>query len=457
METILSFVAGLVLASIITYLIARKDKANSTALLVKDLEYTQKELAEVRTDSKKQLEDQQTEFERRNKEQREQLESQFRSMLKQQNESNQQALENQRELFNTSIQEMKASVKSTTEETLKHRQEEFAKSSEESLSHLLSPLKKDLEDMRNSVNDNSKEQSSLKSSMEAQIKHLINQADKTATSADNLADALKNRGKVHGDWGEQVLEDILTGSGLIEGVQYEKQRNVKDEENANLRPDVIVHLPDNKNIIIDSKASLKAYADAMNATTEEERTNLMKENFRSVKKHVDELADKNYPKLVDNALPYVFMFIPNEGAYVMALNHDPGLLQYAYKKGILIVNPTNLMMALNIVLISWQQTQQEDNCKKIIELANGMYDKLINVVDSFSDLGNQLTTASKTYAKGMSQLSEGNGNLLSKTETLKGLGITSTKKRKKVLAKGMADALPEATETEEVSYEETDN
>ena len=457
METILSFVAGLVLASIITYLIARKDKANSTALLVKDLEYTQKELAEVRTDSKKQLEDQQTEFERRNKEQREQLESQFRSMLKQQNESNQQALENQRELFNTSIQEMKASVKSTTEETLKHRQEEFAKSSEESLSHLLSPLKKDLEDMRNSVNDNSKEQSSLKSSMEAQIKHLINQADKTATSADNLADALKNRGKVHGDWGEQVLEDILTGSGLIEGVQYEKQRNVKDEENANLRPDVIVHLPDNKNIIIDSKASLKAYADAMNATTEEERTNLMKENFRSVKKHVDELADKNYPKLVDNALPYVFMFIPNEGAYVMALNHDPGLLQYAYKKGILIVNPTNLMMALNIVLISWQQTQQEDNCKKIIELANGMYEKLVGVVDSFSDLGNQLTTASKTYAKGMSQLSEGNGNLLSKTETLKGLGITSTKKRKKVLAKGMADALPEATETEEVSYEETDN
>ena len=457
METILSFVAGLVLASIITYLIARKDKANSTALLVKDLEHTQKELAEVRTDSKKQLEDQQTEFERRNKEQREQLESQFRSMLKQQNESNQQALENQRELFNTSIQEMKASVKSTTEETLKHRQEEFAKSSEESLSHLLDPLKQNLKDMKQSVEDNKEKQISLQSAMETQIKSLIDQTNKTSESANSLADALKNRGKVHGDWGEQVLEDILTGSGLIEGVQYEKQRNVKDEENANLRPDVIVHLPDNKNIIIDSKASLKAYADAMNATTEEERTNLMKENFRSVKKHVDELADKNYPKLVDNALPYVFMFIPNEGAYVMALNHDPGLLQYAYKKGILIVNPTNLMMALNIVLISWQQTQQEDNCKKIIELANGMYDKLINVVDSFSDLGNQLTTASKTYAKGMSQLSEGNGNLLSKTETLKGLGITSTKKRKKVLAKGMADALPEATETEEVSYEETDN
>jgi DNA recombination protein RmuC len=453
METILSFVAGLVLASFITYLFARKDKANSTALLVKDLEHTQKELADVRIESEKQLAGQKAEFERRSNEQREQLEKQFENMLNQQKESNRQALETQRELFGKSIEEMKASVKSTTEETLKHRQDEFAKSSEESLSHLLDPLKQNLKDMKQSVEDNKEKQISLQSAMETQIKSLIDQTNKTSESANSLADALKNRGKVHGDWGEQVLEDILTGSGLIEGVQYEKQQNVKDEDNANLRPDVIVHLPDKKNIIIDSKASLKAYADAMNAPTEEQRIECMKEHFRSVKKHVDELADKNYPKLVDNALPYVFMFIPNEGAYVMALNHDPGLLQYAYKKGILIVNPTNLMMALNIVLISWQQTQQEDNCKKIIELANGMYDKLINVVDSFSDLGNQLTTASKTYAKGMSQLSEGNGNLLGRAQKLKGLGITSTKKRSKVLAKGMADALPEATETEEVSYE----
>ena len=457
METILSFVAGLVLASIITYLIARKDKANSTALLVKDLEHTQKELAEVRTDSKKQLEDQQTEFERRNKEQREQLESQFRSMLKQQNESNQQALENQRELFNTSIQEMKASVKSTTEETLKHRQEEFAKSSEESLSHLLNPLKQDLENMKKSVNENSKEQVSLKSAMETHISELLKQTSKTAESADNLADALKNRGKVHGDWGEHVLEDILEESGLREGVEYEKQNSVKDENNVSRRPDVIVHLADGKNIIIDAKTSLTAYTEALGAETEVDRNEFMKEHYRSVKKHVDELADKNYQQLVDNALPYALMFIPNEGAYVMALNHDPGLLQYAYKKGVLVVNPTNLMMALNIVVISWQQTRQENNCQEIIRQANGMYEKIVGLVDSFTLLGNQLSTVNTTYKTAWGQLCEGNGNLYGRAEKLKGLGVTSKKKRSKVLAKGMADALPEAAETEEESYEETDN
>ena len=429
-NVIIAFVAGLVLASIITYLIARKE-------------------------SEKQLEKQQADFERRNKEQREQLENRFKDMLDQQKESNRQALDSQRELFNTSIQEMKASVKSTTEETLKHRQEEFAKSSEESLSQLLNPLKKDLESMKKSVDDNKEKQISLQGAMEAQINTLINHTSKTAESANSLADALKNRGKVHGDWGEQVLEDILEGSGLNEGVEYDKQYNVKGEDNANLRPDVIVHLPDGKNIIIDSKASLKAYTEALGAETEADRNELMKEHYRSVKKHVDELAAKNYPQLVENALPYVFMFIPNEGAYVMALNHDPGLLQYAYKKGILIVNPTNLMMALNIVYVSWQQTRQEDNCKEIIRQANGLYEKIVGLVDSFTELGGQLATATKTYAKGMNQLSEGSGNLLGRAEKLKGLGVTSTKKRSKVLAKGMTDTLPEAKETEEVAYEET--
>ena len=141
------------------------------------------------------------------------------------------------------------------------------------------------------------------------------------------------------------------------------------------------------------------------------------------------------------------MFIPNEGAYMMALNQDPSLMQYAYNKGIIIVNPTNLMLTLHLVLIAWQQTRQEDNCKVILDQASKMYDKMVTVVDSFTTLGNQLQTASKTYNEAMGQLSEGRGNLLKQTEGLKELGVKSTKKRTKQLGRGIIDALPGAEES----------
>ena len=149
---------------------------------------------------------------------------------------------------------------------------------------------------------------------------------------------------------------------------------------------------------------------------------------------------------MENAMQYKLMFIPNEGAYMMALNQDPSIMQYAYNKGIIIVNPTNLMLTLHLVLIAWQQTRQEDNCRLILEQASKMYDKMITVVDSFTQLGNQLKTANGTYEKAMGQLSEGNGNLLRQTEVLKGLGIKSTKKRNKQLGRNVVNALPEAEE-----------
>ena len=142
-----------------------------------------------------------------------------------------------------------------------------------------------------------------------------------------------------------------------------------------------------------------------------------------------ELTDKRYQNYVDNAMPYVLMFIPNEGAYVMALNENPRLLQEAYRQGVIIVNPTNLMMTLHLVLIAWQQTRQEDNCRRIIEDATKMYEKMITVVDSFTTMGAQLSTVSTTYNRAMGQLAEGRGNLLRQMEGLKELGVTSTKKR----------------------------
>lgn len=369
-------------------------------------------------------------------------------MLEQQQKAQSQALEDQRKLFDQSLNAMKESIKNTTGEMLKMSQTEFAQTSKERMAQILDPLKNELNEMRKSVNANKDKQIELNSSLEGRIQELVKQTSLTAASATTLADALKNRGKVHGDWGEHVLESILEDSGLREGIEFQTQYIVKDEANANLRPDVIINCPDGKHIIIDAKTSITAYSEALGAETDIEREEKAKLHLKSVKAHVDELAKKDYQVYVDNAMQYKLMFIPNEGAYMMALNQDPSLMQYAYNKGIIIVNPTNLMLTLHLVLIAWQQTRQEDNCKVILEQASKMYDKMVTVVDSFTTLGNQLQTASKTYNEAMGQLSEGRGNLLKQTEGLKELGVKSTKKRTKQLGRGIIDALPGAEESQ---------
>jgi len=369
-------------------------------------------------------------------------------MLEQQQKAQSQALEDQRKLFDQSLNAMKESIKNTTGEMLKMSQTEFAQTSKERMAQILDPLKNELNEMRKSVNANKDKQIELNSSLEGRIQELVKQTSLTAASATTLADALKNRGKVHGDWGEHVLESILEDSGLREGIEFQTQYIVKNEANANLRPDVIINCPDGKHIIIDAKTSITAYSEALGAETDIEREEKAKLHLKSVKAHVDELAKKDYQVYVDNAMQYKLMFIPNEGAYMMALNQDPSLMQYAYNKGIIIVNPTNLMLTLHLVLIAWQQTRQEDNCKVILEQASKMYDKMVTVVDSFTTLGNQLQTASKTYNEAMGQLSEGRGNLLKQTEGLKELGVKSTKKRTKQLGRGIIDALPGAEESQ---------
>lgn len=448
MDTSIIIVLVLVAAAaVIAWLIVKMRKQTPELVaLQKDLEHAQNELRTTKEQAQARIQEEQQANEQRMKTQREQLQDQYRQMLDQQREAQREALENQHKLFEKTIDEMKESMKSTTEETLKKRQEEFAHSSGEHLAQILDPLKRDLESMQKSVTENKEKQIELQTSMETRIGELLKQTSLTAESANTLADALKNRGKVHGDWGEHVLESILEDSGLREGIEFSVQNNVKDEGNANLRPDVTINCPDGKHIIIDAKTSITAYSEALGADTDIEREEKAKLHFKSVKAHVDELAKKDYQTYVDNAMQYALMFIPNEGAYMMALNQDPSIMQYAYNKGVIIVNPTNLMLTLHLVLIAWQQTRQEDNCKAIIEQAGKMYDKMMTVVDSFTTLGNQLTVATKTYSEAMGQLSEGKGNLLRQTEGLKELGVKSTKKRTKQLNRGIVEALPSGEE-----------
>lgn len=322
---------------------------------------------------------------------------------------------------------MREQFENSSRKLLRERQEELKQVNREEVGKIVDPVRQQMEEMRKLLTSTKEGSDRNISTLEGALKLMVEQTQMLGKEANTLADALRNRGKVHGDWGEQVLSDILEGSGLRPDIEYLTQVSYKGAHGNELRPDVVICCADSKRIIVDSKVSIKAYTDALGAENDEEREAAVKLNYQSVKQHVRELADKQYPKYVENSMAYVLMFIPNEGSYIMAMNYDRSLAQDAFRQGVIIVNPTNLMLALNLVLQTWQSTRQEDNCRKIIEAANGLYDKVIGLSDTMNSLDSQMATVCRTMDTARKQLSEGQGNVLRRVEGLKELGVTSTK------------------------------
>lgn len=334
---------------------------------------------------------------------------------------------NREALFNAELSAMKSQFEAVSARLLKERSEEFKDENREHMETFTKPLLKELDNMREMLGRTKEGNDKNIAELNGAIKTMVEQSRKLGIDAENLADALKNRGKVQGDWGEVVLANILSDSGLRENLEYFTQKSYTDENGRELRPDVVVKCSDGSNVIVDSKVSLTAYTDYVSAENDEAREAACKENLASIVKHVDELANKNYPKVVPHAVPYVLMFVPNEGSYILAVNKDPAIAQKAYRKGVLIINPTNLMLALNLILLTWQNTRQEENCVNIMKTAEGLYEKFCGFTDKFVKVGRQLNVAQTTYADALAQLKEGKGNILSRFETMKQLGITSTK------------------------------
>ena len=242
-----------------------------------------------------------------------------------------------------------------------------------------------------------------------------------------LTSYLKNKSKVQGDWGEQVLENILESSGLRKDEDYFTQHNVKGEGNENLRPDVIVKCPGDKFIVIDSKVSLTAYLDYVAAEDPSEQKKAAQENLTSIRKHIDELSAKNYEKLVGNTISHVLMFIPNEGSYILALQTDPKIAQYAFSKNVLLINPTNLMMSLKLIYNIWQSERQTRNVENIVAESTGLYEKFAGFLETFTDVGTKIQSLQKAFDTAENQLCTGNGNLVRRVEKLKEKGILPKK------------------------------
>jgi DNA recombination protein RmuC len=319
-------------------------------------------------------------------------------------------------------------------EILEKKSRTFSEGSQKELGTLLTPLREQIKEFRDKVEKVQTESSNGVTKLETLIGALGGMNQQLSEEARNLSTALRGSSKAQGDWGEFILRDLLEKAGLHEGEQYSFQQSfsgLEGEEGKKAkteRTDVIVFLPGGRHLIIDSKVSLNAYTDSVNAATEEERKTAVKRHLASVREHVDELAKRKYQKLPGLETPdFVVMFIPIEPAFLEALREDEALWRYAYERQVLVVGPTTLLFVIRIVDTLWQQELQARSVQDVMNRGAKLYDKFADFVEDLEAVGRSLHNAGQSYGDAMKKLSEGRGNLIRQVEMLKELGIRTSK------------------------------
>lgn len=316
------------------------------------------------------------------------------------------------------------------EQHLEKKLQKLDDTSLKSLETLLKPFKENLDGFKKSV-ESSQENSTKKfAELSKEIELVARAGMNISKEAENLTKALKGKKQSQGSWGEMILESVLDYSGLVKGVHYETQESYKDEEGRTKRPDVVIKLPQDRTIIVDSKVSLNSYDEFIRAESDEERRIASKTLMQAFREHIDTLDSKDYAHYKQGTLQYVFMFVPIEGAFSVAINEDPKLYEYALRKHIAIVNPSTLTVSLRTIYLYWQSEQSSTLATKLFDEAGKLYDKMVGFSESFKKVGTQLQTLNNSYENAQKQLSEGSGNILGRVENLKRLGAKATKNLK---------------------------
>lgn len=302
---------------------------------------------------------------------------------------------------------------------------------------IVRPFREQLEQFRKTFEENVRQQIANKASFDRAISDLGERALKIGAEAECLARALKNESKTQGDWGEMVLANILAAAGFKEEVDFRLQAQETDADGNRIIPDVEINLPDGGKLLIDSKASVTAYLEYVAAADEPVRDAAAKAHVASVRKHMEELADKDYVRKVRGARGYILMFIPNEGSYLLAMERDRRLSVDAFRRHVIIVNPTTLLLCLQIVMLLRSREAQNEKAERILESATSMYEKFCSFTDTFADVGRRIEGLDGAYRKAFGQLKVGPANVVKQMEALKGMGILP---RKSVNPKILADA-----------------
>lgn len=311
---------------------------------------------------------------------------------------------------------------------LKRNTEEFTVSNQKNISEILAPLKEKIVNFEKKVEETYEKGLKDQTDLRAELKKLYELNARISEEANNLTRALKADSKKMGNWGEVILERILERSGLTLGQEYEKQFSTENAEGRKIQPDIIVNLPDRKHIIIDSKVSLVAYEQLVNADNDEERARLVKAHIASVRAHIKGLSEKHYFSAKDlNTPDFVLLFVPIEASFSVAVQEDKELFSYAWDNKVVIVSPSTLLATLRTIASIWKQENQARNALEIARQGGALYDKFSGFVDDMLRIGNNLDTTRKSYDAAMNKLSTGRGNLLNATQRLKELGAKTTK------------------------------
>ena len=315
----------------------------------------------------------------------------------------------------------------------------------ESLSTVLNPLQDKIRQFEKRVEDTYDKESKERFSLAREIKQLQEMNTQISEDAVNLTNALKGDNKAQGSWGEMILETLLENSGLVKGREYEVQVSLQSTEGGKFQPDVVVHLPESRDIIIDSKVSLKAWDAYCSTDDVDNKAGFLKQHVQSVRSHVKGLSDKDYQNLRGiSTLDYVFLFMPIDAAYSVAIQNDPSLSQYAFEKNIVFVSPTMLLTTLKLAQNLWRLDQQNQNAVEIAEKAGALYDKFVNFVTDLEDVGAGIDSTKKRYDKAHNKLRSGTGNLIRRVEDLKTLGAKTSKKLEhEALLKGTEEDAPD--------------
>ncbi|MGC2048805.1 MAG: DNA recombination protein RmuC [Gallionella sp.] len=337
-------------------------------------------------------------------------------------------LESERSRTVEKLQLLKNEFQTLANDILEEKSTRFTQQNQINLNQLLEPLKVKISEFQGKVQEVYVQEGKDRSALAEQVKQLMALNNQLSKDAHNLTSALKGQAKTQGNWGEFILERVLETSGLRRGHEYDVQESHTRADGTRAQPDVVVHLPEDRHLIVDAKVSLKGYEEYANAETDHQRDAAMKRHMDSVRGHIKELSEKNYQQLYGlKSLDFVLMFVPVEPAFMLAIAHDSDLWQDAWKKNVLLVSPSTLLFVLRTVAHLWRQEQQNRNAQEIANRGAELYDKLSGFVEDLDNLGAKLHQAQKAYDGAYSKFTGGRGNVIRQAEMLKELGVKPVK------------------------------
>lgn len=432
MEMVIAIIASLLLGGGIGYVILRL-KNQSLFARIEQLKW---QLEREQTNAKMQVENLQTQLEKTKTDFEEriaQVKADSKELLATQERNHEQALKVQQARFDETMAKVSAQVKIATDDMLKQRQKEFAESSNTNLGQIVMPLRETIEKMKQTMSESTLKQTELSAAMKENLENMMKHSAEAKQSADELARVFKHKSKVQGNWGERVLEELLDSQGLQCGIHYERECVIRDaagnvvktDTGGNLRPDVILHLDTTREVIIDSKVSLTAFMDYVNAENDDARQEALKLHIDSIQKHVKELSKKDYSSYIQapkQKMDYVIMFVPHTGALWTALNAQPDLWRKAMEQNVFIADEQTLFAALRMINLTWTQIKQAENHKEVYKLANEMIKRVGMFLKNYDAVGKALKNAREAYEDGEKKLLDKGQSIVVTCNQLEALG-----------------------------------